>query len=93
MQLHEMAGKLNCAVVAMSQISNEAAKGDTKTIGYKGAGEVAASCDLGIWLERDANVERILNCYVRKNRHGPKSRAILQYVDNYTKLIELRDDI
>ncbi len=87
-QLHDMAKKLNTAVVAMSQISNEAAKGDSKTIGYKGAGEVAAACDFGIWLERNKDNDMIIDCYVRKNRHGPKCSTSLKYSNNFTRLYE-----
>jgi replicative DNA helicase len=73
----------------MSQVSNEAARGDPRIIGFKGAGEIAAAADLGLWLERDRDNESLLQCYIRKNRHGPTGKASLKYTDNFTRLEEL----
>lgn len=79
-QLQEMAKTLNTAVVAMSQISNEAARGKDDLIAFKGAGEISAACDFGIWLSRDPDNEGLLECFVRKNRHGPKGQSRLHNV-------------
>jgi hypothetical protein len=89
-QLQRMAKKLNTSVVAMSQVSNEAARGDPRVIGYKGAGELAAACDLGLWLERDKDNEELLQCYIRKNRHGPTGKTTLRYTDNFTRIEEIQ---
>lgn len=87
-QLQKMAKELNTCVVAMSQVSNEAARSDSKVIGYKGAGEIAAACDLGLWLERDRDDKELLLCSIRKNRHGPTGKKSLRFTDNFTKIFE-----
>jgi hypothetical protein len=87
-ELQKMAKGLNTSIVAMSQVSNEAAKGSQGIIGYKGAGEIAAACDFGLWLERSKQDKRNLECFIRKNRHGPTGNAVLRYSDNYTRLEE-----
>lgn len=87
-QLQKMAKELNTAIVAMSQVSNEAARGNQNIIGYKGAGEIAAACDFGLWLERSKQDKQTLDCFIRKNRHGPTGNAALKYSDNYTRLTE-----
>lgn len=88
-QLQQTAKELNTAIVAMSQVSNEAAKGNQNIIGYKGAGEIAAACDFGLWLERSRQDKQALDCFIRKNRHGPTGNAELRYSDNYTRLEEI----
>lgn len=88
-QLQKMAKDLDTCVVAMSQVSNEAARSDSKIIGYKGAGEIAAACDLGLWLEQDSKDEELLLCAIRKNRHGPKGRKQLRFTDNFTRIDEV----
>mgnify|MGYP000392011486 CR=1 FL=1 len=87
-QLQKMAKDLNTCVIAMSQVSNEAARSDSKVIGYKGAGEIAAACDLGLWLERDQKDKELLLCAIRKNRHGPTGKKKLRFTDNFTKIVE-----
>lgn len=91
-QLQKMAKDLDTCVVAMSQVSNEAARGDPKIIGFKGAGEIAAASDLGLWLERDKNDDTLLHCYIRKNRHGPTGKATLRYTNQFTRLEEVRQN-
>jgi len=88
-QLQKMAKELNTCVVAMSQVSNEAVRADSKLIGYKGAGEIAAACDLGLWLERDQNDPTKLLCAIRKNRHGPTGKKELRFQDNFTRITEI----
>ena len=87
-QLQKMAKDLDICVVAMSQISNEAARSDSRVIGFKGAGELAAACDLGLWLERDPEDKELLLCAIRKNRHGPTGKKRLRFTDNFTKIVE-----
>lgn len=91
-EFQKMAKELNTCVVAMSQVSNEAARSDSKVIGYKGAGEIAAACDLGLWLDRNKNDEQRLDCYIRKNRHGPTGKTVLRYTDSFTRLAEVGQD-
>ena len=88
-QFEQMAKAHNTCIVCMSQVSNEAVKGGSdEVIGYKGAGELAASCDLGLWLRRDKHKDELMYCYVRKNRHGPKCMVELEYRDRFTRIAE-----
>jgi len=84
-----MAKDLDICVVAMSQVSNETAKGESKIIGYKGAGEIAAACDLGLWLERDKEDDERLTCFIRKNRHGMTGVQELRFTNQFTRIVEV----
>jgi hypothetical protein len=89
LRLQEMAKTLNTCVVGMSQVNNESVKSSSPVIGFKGAGEIAAACDLGLWLVRDLSEKEILKCYIRKNRHGPTGKVTLKYVNNFTGIKEV----
>ena len=86
--LQKMAKDLDVCVVAMSQVSNESAKAESNIIGYKGAGEIAAACDIGLWLERDREDERRLVCSIRKNRHGITTKQELRFANQFTRIVE-----
>jgi replicative DNA helicase len=97
-QLQALAKELSCTVVAMSQVSNEAVKDNSGLIGFKGAGEIAAAADLGLWLERERDKKEgfklngeILNVFIRKNRHGPTGKSTLKFCGNFTRLDELNN--
>jgi len=87
-QLQKMAKDLSICVVGFSQLSNEAARSDSRIIAYKGAGELAAACDLGLWLERDPDDKEVLLCAIRKNRHGPTGKKGLRFANNFTRIVE-----
>jgi hypothetical protein len=87
-KIQALAKELDCTVIALSQVSNEAVNENIKTIGYKGAGEIAAAADIGIWLERDKKDDEILMVGIRKNRHGPLGKAKFRFVDSFTRLKE-----
>lgn len=87
-QIPALAKQLNCTILALSQVSNEAVNEDLRAIAYKGAGELAASCDLGLWLERDRKEDDLLHVAIRKNRHGPVGKTTLRFRDNFTWLCE-----
>lgn len=69
-------------IVALSQISNEAAKNKSDTlIGFKGSGDIANSADIAIELgvvesKEDRELKKSqglalnVDCVVKKNRHG-----------------------
>lgn len=58
-------------VFALSQVSNESAKGSSQVLGFKGSGNIAAVADVGIELYRDKEKEpTIMSVAIRKNRHG-----------------------
>lgn len=95
-QVQALAKELSCTVVALSQVSNEAVRNNSGVIGYKGAGEIAAAADLGLWLEREREGNdgfkinsEILNVIIKKNRHGPLGHSVLRF---YNKFTGLKDD-
>lgn len=87
-----MAKDLEITVIALSQINNESAKdSDNPVIGYKGAGEIAAAADVGIWLEKDKANDEVLNIRVRKNRDGRTADGSMKFAYEYTRLEEVVD--
>lgn len=71
-----LAKRANCCVVVMSQINNESINKSTKTVGYKGSGDIPADCDVGIVLLRDfdCGLEHApFTCDIRLNRHGNRA--------------------
>lgn len=95
-ELQALAKELSCTLIATSQISNEGVKDNSGLINFKGAGEIAAACDLGLWLERERDNKKdfkinseILNVFIRKNRHGPLGKSTLRFFDNFTRLEEV----
>lgn len=91
-QLLVMAKEMEVTVIVLSQVSNEAAKGEANgIIGFKGAGEIAAAADVAIWLERYKNDTNLLKVTVRKNRHGRVGHGYLRYAPDYTRLLDEDD--
>lgn len=89
--LQYLAKDLDVTIIALSQVSNEHVRskgGSGGVFGYKGAGEIAASADLGIELERDPDDKAKVIFRVGKNRHGRVGQGVLKYVDGYTKFHE-----
>ncbi|MDH4231086.1 MAG: replicative DNA helicase [Nitrospirota bacterium] len=70
LELDIMKKDLDCTIIGLSQITNEAVKTKSSLIALKGAGELAAAADIVLWLEKKEaeGKERWLNCVVRKNR-------------------------
>lgn len=66
LRLQQMAKESSSCVLALSQLSNSAAK--TKDVEYKGSGSIAMVADLGFFLARDEN--GMVKLYLRKNRRG-----------------------
>lgn len=100
-QANFIAQKTNAAILLVSQMSNDSVRSpNTRVIGYKGAGELAAGPDVGLTLERvveesnktskEVDRETIL-CRVAKNRHGPLGRFWLK-IDPASGLIEQHPD-
>jgi replicative DNA helicase len=91
--LQYLAKELEVTIIALSQVSNEHAKGESGgLINYKGAGEIAASADLGIELERQKTDKDFLNFIIKKNRHGKLGEGVLQYVGEYTRFKEIVEE-
>jgi replicative DNA helicase len=87
--LQYLAKDLQVTVIALSQVSNQHARGETGgLINYKGAGEIAASADLGIELQRDTASKEMMKIMVKKNRHGRIGDGVLEYINEFTRLRE-----
>lgn len=93
--LQYMAKDLQITIIALSQVSNQfqREKGAGGVFGYKGAGEIAASADLGIELERDPQAKERLIFKVSKNRHGRIGEGVLEYVNGYVRFHEVVEDV
>lgn len=94
-QIQSLGKELDCTTIVMSQISNEAMKNESDVLGYKGAGEIGAACDLGLWLDRGERGKdnykinsEVLNVFIKKNRHGPLGKSKLKFINNFTALVE-----
>jgi replicative DNA helicase len=98
-----IASRTNTSVLLVSQMSNESLRttGNSKVIGYKGAGELAAGPDVGIVLERviddfstskEVDKETIL-CRIAKNRHGPVGKFWLHIDPTSGQIIQHHDQI
>jgi replicative DNA helicase len=88
-ELQQIAKEHNTCVVAMSQVANQALREDSQIIAYKGAGEIAAAADLGLWLSRDPNNPKDLKVAIRKNRHGTTGKVDLRYINSFTAIEEI----
>ncbi len=73
--LQQMSQELEVTMVLASQVAQSSAGWSSKeAIEYKGAGEIAAVADVGLWIQRireDKNRRRII---LRKVRHGAPGR-------------------
>jgi len=71
-----LAKRAQTCIIALSQLSNEAINNKTNTVGYKGSGDIAADCDVGIILtkEYERGIEHSpFVCQVILNRHGGRA--------------------
>jgi len=92
--LQSLAKDLQITIIALSQVSNQFQRDrglSGGVFGFKGAGEIAASADLGIELERDPQNKERMIFKVSKNRHGRTSEGVLQYVNGFTRLEEVAE--
>ena len=91
--LQYLAKDLQITVIALSQVSNEHVKDKRSGVfGFKGAGEIAASADLAIELERDREIKEKLLFNVVKNRHGRTAEGCLEYVHGFVKFHEIKEE-
>jgi len=78
LELQKAAKGFNVCVLAVSQVSNRAARegSETPVLEYKGSGGIAQVADLGFWIDsKDDGLQLTL----RKNRRGP-SKLIFDLV-------------
>ena len=81
-------------IIALSQLSNSAAREESGILEFKGAGEIAATADIGLKLNRYKDDERKMLVTIGKGRHWTKGAQVMQFQNNWTSLkeIEHRDN-
>jgi replicative DNA helicase len=94
-----MARRLGICVLALSQISNEAARlREDEAIGYKGSGSLAAVADLALFMRKyqpgnnemvSEEASQILEVIARKNRHGPCGSFLMRWNEHRSDLKEI----
>ena len=87
-RLQELAKVSETCILALSQLSNEASKNTKGNLEFKGSGDIAGDCDVGIVLSPSPNDPAILKAYIKKNRHGARGEAGLKYSKSYARLEE-----
>jgi replicative DNA helicase len=86
--LQNLAHDLQCTIVCLSQLPNSAGKEDSGILEFKGAGEIAAACDVGVLMKRSTTDEKVILFDIRKNRHGKCGEYLLQFDAGWTRIIE-----
>ncbi len=90
--LQKMAKELQVTIIFISQVTNESMKANSELIGLKGAGELASTPDIVLWLSRfkreeNKAKERYLDCEIRKNRpFGETGKYPLMFSDNWARI-------
>lgn len=87
--LQALAHELECTVLCLSQLPNHAGREDTGILEYKGAGEIAAACDVGVLMKRAKEDKSKLLFEIRKNRHGKCEQYLMQFADGWTRIEEV----
>lgn len=87
--LQALAHDCRCTIICLSQLPNHAGREDTGILEFKGAGEIAAACDVGVLMKRAKEDNTKILFDIRKNRHGKCGKILLQYVDGWTRIDEI----
>ena len=87
--LQALAHELECTILCLSQLPNHAGREDTGILEYKGAGEIAAACDVGVLMNRAKEDKSKLLFEIRKNRHGKCEQYLMQFADGWTRIEEV----
>jgi replicative DNA helicase len=83
-----LAHDLSCTVICLSQLPTGAAKDDAGLLEFKGAGEIAAACDVGVLMKAHVDDPSQILFDVRKNRHGKRAKYDLKFDRGFTRIIE-----
>lgn len=85
--LQRIAKEFQITLIVLSQVSNEAMRGESEVIGLKGAGELASAADIVLWLKRSKDNEHQLDCEIKKNRpFGVTGIIPLQFSEHWTRI-------
>lgn len=88
-RLQNLSKQTETTVIGLSQLSNAAARDPDGNLEFKGAGDIAADCDVGLILRRNKNDKSILRADIKKNRHGALGSQALQFTKSYAILEEI----
>lgn len=104
-EMQKVAEYLNVPIIALSQVSNEAARlPNSAVMGFKGAGTIASAADFAIELipnEADAetfrrktmeNIPVAVKAVIKKNRHGRTGTVGMTFFGSIGEFKEDKDD-
>lgn len=104
-ELQNFAKKTGIPIILLSQVSNEHAKNDSPTMGFKGSGAIGASADLGLELripkhvtkevlaeKRKNNLPYNVEITAKKNRHGKMGSFICDFWGWHGRFVETNID-
>lgn len=92
-ELQQIAQELEVTMVLVSQVTQASAGWKNKeAIEYKGAGEIAAVADVGLWIRRLAEDKSKRRIVLRKVRHGAPGRFDIKIDFPSGKVMEAEDD-
>ncbi len=88
--LQQIAQELNITMILVSQVTQTAAgwKETQEVIEYKGAGEIAAVADVGIWINKDKELRDVRWVHLRKVRHGAPGKFTVRLSFPSGRIIE-----
>jgi replicative DNA helicase len=91
--LQQLGQELSTTQLIGSQVSNTSAGWQSKeAIEYKGAGEIAAIADVGIWIQKDKNAFDERNILLRKVRHGSVGKFKVKFEFPGGRFIDLASE-
>lgn len=88
-RLQNLSKQTDTTIIGLNQLSNAAAKDPEGNLEFKGAGDIAADCDIGIILRKNKSDKSMLLAEIKKNRHGALGRQALQYSKSFAMLEEV----
>ncbi len=88
-RLQNLSKQIESTIIGMNQLSNATARDSGGNLEFKGAGDIAADCDIGIILRKSKKDRSILNAEIKKNRHGPLGCQVLKFTKSYAILEEI----
>ncbi|HEC99083.1 MAG TPA: hypothetical protein ENN18_01685 [Proteobacteria bacterium] len=89
--LQDLPKELDCTVFVLSQLSNEAIRSQDAIAGYKGAGELAAACHVGLKIIPNKEQRDCFTLQIRKNKYGPVGSIEMEFTDEFTRVAETKN--
>jgi replicative DNA helicase len=86
LRMQDLPKDCSCTLVGLSQLSNNVGREDPGQLEFKGCGEWSSACDLGAYVRRAKEDNRVIICDYRKNRHGALPEFTVKYNETWTAL-------